>query len=288
MLQVARVAPRLLGEAAERVGAFLEETLAPDGAGTDRGGGRDLYYSVFALEGLHALQRPRPVERTAGYLRSFGDGEGLDLVHLACLVRCHASIESAPPAPLRDAMLSRLAGHRSADGGFAGAPGAEEGTLYHAFLAVSAHQDLGAPLEAPERLVASILSRECADGSFTNDALVPVGNVPSTAAALTVLRHLEAPRPARAAAWLRARHVESGGFLAAPAAPIPDLLSTATALHALSGAEATATLDAVREPCLDFLDSLWTGRAFCGNWTDETPDAEYTWYALLALGHLAL
>jgi len=35
--------------------------------------------------------------------------------------------------------------------------------------------------------------------------------------------------------------------------------------------------------------SLWTSRgAFYGNWADDVADCEYTYYALLALGHLSL
>ena len=72
-----------------------------------------------------------------------------------------------------------------------------------------------------------------------------------------------------------------------PAAPIPDLLSTATALQALSGMK--ISIAGIQEACLDFVDSLWTNRgAFYGNWMDDTVDCEYTYYGLLALGHLSL
>ncbi len=72
-----------------------------------------------------------------------------------------------------------------------------------------------------------------------------------------------------------------------PRAPMPDLLSTATALHALAGLQ--VPFDSVREACLDFVDSLWTNSgAFYGHWHDEFLDVEYTYYALLALGHLSL
>ncbi len=68
---------------------------------------------------------------------------------------------------------------------------------------------------------------------------------------------------------------------------MPDLLSTATALHALAGLE--TSLDSIREPCLDFLDSLWDNAGgFHGHWADDTLDCEYTFYGLLALGHLSL
>jgi hypothetical protein len=67
---------------------------------------------------------------------------------------------------------------------------------------------------------------------------------------------------------------------------MPDLLSTATALHALAGMQ--VDFSPHKNPCLDFVDTLWTGQAFCGHWADEVPDSEYTFYALLALGHLSL
>jgi hypothetical protein len=78
-----------------------------------------------------------------------------------------------------------------------------------------------------------------------------------------------------------------GGFRAIPDAPIPDLLSTAVILHALDGLQ--MPLANIKEACLDFVDSLWTNQGgFHGNWADDDLDIEYTYYGLLALGHLAL
>ena len=109
----------------------------------------------------------------------------------------------------------------------------------------------------------------------------------SGAAAVLLLRHLGVTPDASLADWLLARANPEGGFFAAPDAPIPDLLSTATALHALSAMQ--APLEPVRESCLDFIDSLWTNRGgFYGSWADDAIDCEYTYYALLSLGHLSL
>ena len=73
-----------------------------------------------------------------------------------------------------------------------------------------------------------------------------------------------------------------------PQAPIPDLLSTATALHALACLERPLP-SAARERCLDFLDTLWSAEGgFHGHWADDHLDAEYTFYGLLALGHLSV
>jgi len=45
---------------------------------------------------------------------------------------------------------------------------------------------------------------------------------------------------------------------------------------------------ALRGPCLDFVESLRTDAGgYRGLALDEEADAEYTFYALLALGHLA-
>ena len=102
-----------------------------------------------------------------------------------------------------------------------------------------------------------------------------------------VMRHLGEQPDRDAGMWLLDRCHKSGGFFAVPAAPVPDLLSTATALHALSALGVPVT--GVREPCLDFVDSLWTNRGgFFGTWADDAADCEYTYYALLALGHLSL
>ena len=97
---------------------------------------------------------------------------------------------------------------------------------------------------------------------------------------------MQSPVPADAVTWLLARSHPKGGFSATEDAPMPDLLSTATALHALSGQH--VSVEHLKEQTLDFLDTLWTGKAFCGNWADDEPDCEYTYYALLAMGHLSL
>ena len=72
-----------------------------------------------------------------------------------------------------------------------------------------------------------------------------------------------------------------------PAAPAPDLLSTAVALHALAGLQ--ADFSHLKDPLLDFVDTLWSADGgFHGHWADHELDVEYTYYGLLALGHLSL
>lgn len=286
MLQVARLAPRQLGESRDLVAAFFKDALMSDGGFRNRAGAADLYYTVFGLEGLIALQEPLPVSSVAPYLSRFGDGDGLDFVHVACLARAWAAIAPDMAGVPSQVLLDRLATYRSDDGAFAQTPQAATGSVYASYLALGAYQDLRATLPDAERLATLVASARAADGGYGNQAGDRHGLTTTTAAAVLLLHELDMPADPHLSMWLLDRCHESGGFFATPAAPIPDLLSTATALHALASLH--APVDALQEPCLDFVDSLWTNRGgFYGSWPDDTLDVEYTYYGLLALGHLA-
>jgi prenyltransferase beta subunit len=288
MLQVARLAPRMLGDAAENVIAFLRSQQRSDGAFKDRAGNADLYYTVFGVEALAAMRAEVDPAPLTAYLRTFGDGASLDFVHLACLARGWAN---APRASLddatRSALITHIEFHRSLDGGYDAAPGSPRGTLYGCFLALGAYQDLGLDLPNPEGVLRCIDSLRADDGGYANGPDFPHGLTPSTSAAAALLRQLDHPATSELGGWLLARCRPEGGFFATPQAPIPDLLSTATALHALAGLH--VDFSSVKEPCLDFLDTLWTSQGgFYGTWEEDVLDCEYTYYGLLALGHLSL
>ena len=304
MLQVARLAPKMLGaDATALIANFLRSKQNSDGGFPDREGRSDLYYTVFALDALTSLQQRFDEDRVRKFATAFGDGTSLDFVHLCALVRCWSALErrsaSRPgargveqaAAPPVEKLHDRLALFRARDGGFNPIPDSARGTAYGAFLGVAAYQDLGAELPQPLELVRSLKFLETEDGAWTNEIFgrgpMPVGATNATAAAVTVLRQLNMPVNAAVGDWLLAQAHPQGGFLAVPGAPIPDLLSTATALHALAGLQ--TSFDKLKEPCLDFVDTLWTNEGgFHGHWADDHLDAEYTCYGLLALGHLSL
>lgn len=265
MLQTARLAPKVLGPAADAVADLLRSAMLPTGGAVGRDGAVDLYYTGFALDGLTALSAVYDPGPTAAWLAGLGDG--LDLVHTASLARCWAGVGGAPEE-VRRALVARLRGAWSDD-------------VYEAFLITGALEDLGDPPTPAERerVVLALGRSRSPDGSWA-------GSTPVTAAAVTLLRHAGAPVPTESRRWLVARQHAQGGFVASPGTPAPDLLSTAVALHALDAASRPPP-DAVRERCLDFVDSLWTGAGFCASWADEEVDVEYAFYALLALGHLA-
>ena len=284
MLRAASRAPKLLGDSAKPVARFARSQMNPDGGFADRAGNSDLYYTVFGIESLLALGADMPRQPLEAWLRGFGNGESLDFVHLCSLARCWAGL--AQTDGVGDGLLRRIEQFRTPDGGYSQAPDAKHGTAYACFLALGAYQDCGAELPDAEGLARCLGSLAARDGGFANEHGLASGSTAATAAAVTTLRHLGLPVCVCVAEWLLAHCRARGGFLASPDAPMPDLLSTATALHAL--ATLGIPLDAVREPCLDFIDSLWDSRGgFHGTWADDALDCEYTFYGLLALGSLA-
>lgn len=286
MLQVARLAPQVLGEAAEAIANFLKKQQNPDGGFCDKSAKSDLYYTLFGIDALLALQVEPDKERLGNYLDGFGDGANLDFVHLCSLIRCRSAIGSIGFGTNARSFSERLSLFRAADGGFHPKQRSRESTAYANFLAYSAFQDLGKGIPDVLALIRSFKHLET-ENSWANERHIRMGSTTATAAAVSVLRDLSMPVSEGVGHWLLGRLHPMGGFMAAPQAPLPDLLSTATALHALAAME--VPFKPFKEKCLDFIDSLWTNEgAFYGHWQEETLDCEYTFYALLALGHLSL
>ncbi|MBZ0254743.1 hypothetical protein K8I31_01685 [bacterium] len=290
MLQIARLSSRTLGDSKERVAEFILRSHNPDGGFQNREGVSDLYYTVFGLQCLVALQEEPPYAKIANYLRLYDDPSTLDLPHLSSLARCWAFVspsEGPPPFSKQD-FATALNAFRAKDGGYSPHPGSESGSSYGAFLALGANQDFELDAVDAVALANSLENLRSRDGGYSNRPKMAKGVTTATAAAVTVLKNLQRTVPDDVQDWLLKRfYPNGGGFFAGPMTPVPDLLSTATALHALERLQ--APMAPLREACLDYLDSLWSGQGgFYGHWADETLDCEYTYYGLLSLGHLSV
>lgn len=289
MLQVARLAPNLLGDSTDLVREFVSSQFGPKGGFANRVGADDLYYTVFGLDLMTALRMDIPVDQFRAYLESAAPVDELDLVHLACLTHCWASIDPHhySDATRRAEVQSALEKFRADDGGVHPTPGSKSGTAYAAFLCCGIHGNIGANVPNPMKLVQSLKLLERKDGGWANESHAPMSATNSTAAAIGALHFLRMPIGPSVAEWILAQFHSQGGFVAAPQAPMPDLLSTATAIHSLATLE--APIEPIADATLDFIDSLWTNRGgFHGHWADEDLDCEYTFYGLLALGHLSV
>src|SRR5713101_5666002 len=121
MLQVARLAPKLLGESSDLVRDFLLRQQSADGGFKGRSDTSDLYYTVFGIDGLLALQTELPLGRIESYLRTFRHGEALDFVHLCCLARGGTALSNPTPGlkpltgELRKSLSSRIETFRAQD-----------------------------------------------------------------------------------------------------------------------------------------------------------------------------
>lgn len=282
----ARAGTWLEPEAHRKIVAFAEAQQVPGGGFRGRdGGGSDLYYALFGAGVLDALGERRPLRRLRGYVKAFGAGDALDFVHLACLARLRARVIRFGPRTRR-LVLRGLEQYRAANGGYNHArKDAAAGTAYGAFLASLAYADSGQPMPGRDAMLASLEELKAPDGAYANQTNAAAGSTNATAAAVLIRNQWGAPTEPRTHDWLLARHHPCGGFMATPRAPVPDLLSTATALCALHAAG--AGLDAIRDQCTEFVIAVWhEGGGFCGSLADDTPDCEYTYYALLALGVL--
>lgn len=250
LIQSAACARRFLdGVSRDRIGSFILSHQNPDGGFRGRGPGSDLYYTVFAVAGLKALGDPIPVFKVWKYVRSFGMGDDLDLVHLVCLIRLKTAFRMF--IITRRRLFRRLEKHRAE-------------STYGLFLKLLADDGTAASGLPEEQLG------------------VPPGG-PTTNLAASVLINRQTDEGTIKA--LLDRAVESGGFAPTEQAIIPDLLSTATALFALTSAG--IALDDIHKPCFRYVESLWRDSGgFAGHVDDAFEDVEYTFYALLALGCL--
>ena len=289
MLQVARLAPSVLGEEASGlIRDFVLSQEHPEGGFQDRDGDADLYYTSFAIDCLTALQCELPEAGLIRFLERKREEVGeLDFVHACCLARCYSALTKQPSSGEMLPVFDRIESFRSDDGGYNQIEDAETGSAYACFLAYGARSDHGLAVENADGLARCLDSLRVEGAGWANDVELPVPNIPSTAAAITLCRNLRLPIPDTVTEWMFDSFHATGGFLAFPLAPIPDLLSTAVALHAFDGLQ--VSFEEKKELMLDFIDSLWTAAGgFHGNWEDDDLDIEYTYYGLLALGHLAL
>ncbi len=327
MLAALRKGAKHLGDTGDKLLHFYEGCKAADGGFVDRSGKSDLYYSVFGIEAVNVLiamidrmdtdsngatgrkgvagyresadtnvisidgVNATGVDiRTLQYLKGFGNGELLQLMDLICLARCWVSLTGKVPADIADILVDRLLQHRCADGGYNVNDSGGRGTVYGCFLALGSYCAMAIEIEDTQGIVECIKSLMISDGSFANGQDLPVGSVPATAAAITILKYLDAgfccsDNAERTAHWLMSCHLPSGGFVAVPGLAVADMLSTAVALHALTLLNCPP--GAIGQRCETFVRSLQNDMGgFIGNADDDLADCEYSWYALLALGHL--
>lgn len=290
MVGVAGRAPRLLDEAFGLVHDFLWEQVNGDGGFRDRQGRSSVYSTMFGLQALTALKAELPTRAVEKYLAGLGTGAGLDFREVTSLAGCYGLLGPGKMSKaVRGGLIGRLKEFVAGDGGMHGMAGAVTGSMSGNFLGLGALDDLEAEADSVVNLTAVARSVEALrgrDGSYGHEKELPLGNTASTAAAVILLGRMGRPMGRETVDWLKGRGHRDGGFFATPGGTMRDVVSTGLALHGLRCAGVDVA--GYKEGTLDFLDSLWSSKGgfhrHCG---DEAVDCEHTFYALLALGHLA-
>lgn len=284
MLAAARCGGEALGQAATGLAAYLRSQQR-DGVFVDRAGRADLYYTIFGLEALLALDESVDAAGLAAWLSEI-DPAGLDLVHACGLARIWADLPGQNiPAQTRHELLEIIARHRSDDGGYASLPDCPHAGVYGSFLALSALQDLNAVEAVSPNLPQAIDALRRATGGFAGSPNGPA-TTPTTAAALTLLHQLRRPAHRTDIDWLLTRCDPDGGFHAAEGLHESDLLSTAVACFALQRVSQPLANEPVAAARRFVLNCQQDGGGFSAQPTIKTADCEYAFYALLALGCL--
>lgn len=279
----------------EKHAAYLARMQREDGGFAGRQGESDLYYTSFALRGLALLGQLTPpvASRAATFLQSqlnplpASSVDFYSLVASATLLEMVAGIDPFAQAgqdrkTLVSAYLARL---WRETGGYAKTPSSPQPSTYHTFLAIACQQLVGlAPTDA-EQTAGLIASRRRDDGGFVELEPLRQSGVNPTAAAVGLLRMLEALDASTrrdAAAFLASMQTAEGGLRANARIPIADLLSTFTGLVALGDLDALAAIDltaihryatTLQLPTAGFRAALW----------DDQTDVEYTFYGLAVL-----
>lgn len=277
---------------------FLRRCQNPDGGFAGRDPHSDLYYTAFALRGLAILDDLTidVAERAAGFLRQrlMGQAQVVDffsLLYAGLLVQAAVGIDVLADAPANwpDRVVRLLESFRAADGGYARTPGGVGGSVYQTFLVALCYEMLARELPDAAAVLRFVRSRQRDDGGFVDLAPMKRSGTNPTAAAVALLRMmdaLDAATKSAVAGALISRQSAEGGFTANSRIPTADLLSTFTACWTLRDCEALDRID--RGTARRYVESLaHPGGGFRGGNWDHGVDVEYTFYGLGSAALLA-
>jgi geranylgeranyl transferase type-2 subunit beta len=279
--------------------SFLRAAQNADGGFSGREGGSDLYYTGFALRGLAALDAldADVSGRAAVFLHASLSRQASVVDFYSLLYACLLVQSAGGPDVLADSppdwperVAATLESFRTADGGYAKAPGHPNGSTYHTFLVGICYELLARPLPRPEEAVTFLASRRREDGGFVEIAPMRRSGTNPTAAAVGMLQLLGQGLTDEllegVVAFLAEMPSLEGGLRANARAPLADLLSTFTATWTLEQLGGRARIDT--DAALAYARSLEaeTGGFHGGLW-DEGTDVEYTFYGLGVLALLS-
>ena len=265
---------------------YIEGALCSDGYFVNESGESDLYISAFGIMLSNLLSIDKAAGATAEYLRSKGDGEGLDFLHVASLTRAwrffsHDSLEIGSFSKIAE----KLEYNHCADKLWNQANGTHFGSVYGTYLAISSYQNLGLSVPDESKLVEPMKNLRSKDGAFGTDRGAENGTTPSTSFAALILNFIEESNDFEIS-WLLKQQHSDGGFLAISQMPFSDIQSTVYVIMALA-ASCPEKLSEISQGASKFIHSMKVKGGFRGHLKEEKAGIENTIFALAGLGFLA-
>jgi prenyltransferase beta subunit len=242
--------------------AFVRNQQTASGGFADKAGNSDLYYSLFGCYLAEALDMQDIKPSLTLYVKNIvqtENPEGIYLHSAAILYGKLMGTESLPVGFQRKMYDSSFNPDK-------------QQAAYSNFVRLMSLYYL------EDYLGLFRVQKQLRFTEFNSDVPCPV-----TAAHL-VLQHCFGKPTHSIVRYLNSFYRNNGSFVAVNRAPIGDLLSTAVSLYALRFV--SADFREIKPDCLQYVDSLYSNGGFCATVLDSSPDVEYTFYGLLALGAL--
>ena len=302
LIQLAdRVAKGLKRISAERIARhrmFLLSQQTDSGGFKGREGDADLYYTGFAVRAL-AVTGGMDVEssrKVAEYLRTI-DPMTLGVIDLLSWLYSALVVQTSDgtdllrelPHDFVPRVMAGIENNRTADGGYAKTNEGALGSTYQSFMVSLTYELLGQKLPRRNAMVQFLFNRQRDDGGFVEIAPMKRSGTNPTAAAVALLRQLDAIESDIAddvLGFLTDVVSTEGGFQANTRIPFADGLSTFTGLltaHDL-GRRDLMPPDKILDWVTNSLE-LPTGGFRGASW-DQQADVEYSFYGLGILGLL--
>jgi geranylgeranyl transferase type-2 subunit beta len=296
--RVSRGLRQLTPERLEAHREFLKTQMTETGGFRGREGDADLYYTGFAVRafavtgGLCDSVR----DRVTGYLStidpsSLGVIDLLSWLYSALVVQASGGKDLLPSnaAEFASRRAISMEEQRTSDGGYAKASEGALGSTYQSFMVSLTYELLGQKLPRRNALVQFLYDRQRDDGGFVEIAPMRRSGTNPTAAAVALLKQLDAMDDDIAddvLGFLTDVTSAEGGFQANTRIPFADGLSTFTGLLTAQdlGRRDVIPPDRILHFVTTSLEQPTGG--FRGASWDQQADAEYTFYGLGILGLL--
>jgi len=296
--RVAKGLKRISVDRIARHRMFLLSQQTDSGGFKGREGDADLYYSGFAVRAL-AVTGGMEVECSRGvaeYLRTI-DPMTLGVIDLLSWLYSALVVQTSDgtdllrelPHDFVPRVMAGIENNRTSDGGYAKSNEGALGSTYQSFMVALTYELLGQKLPRRNAMVQFLFDRQRDDGGFVEIAPMKRSGTNPTAAAVALLRQLNAIESDIAddvLGFLTDVVSTEGGFQANTRIPFADGLSTFTGLltaHDL-GRRDLMPPDKILDWVTNSLE-LPTGGFRGASW-DQQADVEYSFYGLGILGLL--